>query len=74
MNLTTQTVLLVDDCLEDRITYRRYLSYDRHHSYNILEAETGEEAFLLCKQHLPDLTLPRLRFAKDVGFLRLVQL
>jgi response regulator RpfG family c-di-GMP phosphodiesterase len=57
MNLTTQTVLLVDDCLEDRITYRRYLSYDRHHSYNILEAETGEEAFLLCKQHLPDVIL-----------------
>ncbi|MEN9565336.1 MAG: hypothetical protein RLZZ69_532, partial [Cyanobacteriota bacterium] len=57
MNLTTQTVLLVDDCLEDRITYRRYLSHNRHHSYNILEAETGEEALLLCRQKFPDIIL-----------------
>ncbi|PSB11910.1 hybrid sensor histidine kinase/response regulator [Pleurocapsa sp. CCALA 161] len=57
MNLTTQTVLLVDDCLEDRITYRRYLSQDRHHSYRILEAETGQEAFLLCRQEFPDVIL-----------------
>jgi PAS domain S-box-containing protein len=58
MNLTTQTVLLVDDCLEDRITYRRYLSHDRHHSYNILEAETAQEALLLlCRQEFPDVIL-----------------
>ncbi|MEN9518998.1 MAG: hypothetical protein RLZZ381_1586, partial [Cyanobacteriota bacterium] len=57
MNLTTQTVLLVDDCLEDRITYRRYLSHNRHHSYSILEAETGEEALLLCRQKFPDIIL-----------------
>jgi PAS domain S-box-containing protein len=57
MNLTTQTVLLVDDCLEDRITYRRYLSHAQHHSYNILEAETGQEALLLCRQEFPDVIL-----------------
>jgi PAS domain S-box-containing protein len=57
MNLTTQTVLLVDDCLEDRITYRRYLSHDQHHSYSILEAETGEKALLLCRQEFPDVIL-----------------
>ncbi|MBW4532998.1 MAG: PAS domain S-box protein [Pleurocapsa minor HA4230-MV1] len=57
MNLTVQTVLLVDDCVEDRITYRRYLSRDRHHSYSILEAETGEEALLLCRQKFPDVIL-----------------
>ncbi|MEY2831832.1 MAG: hypothetical protein RLZZ574_1090, partial [Cyanobacteriota bacterium] len=57
MNLTMQTVLLVDDCLEDRITYRRYLSHNRHHSYSILEAETGEEALLLCRQKFPDVIL-----------------
>lgn len=57
MNLTVQTVLLVDDCVEDRITYRRYLSRDRHHSYSILEAETGEEALLLCRKKFPDVIL-----------------
>jgi PAS domain S-box-containing protein len=57
VNLTTQTVLLVEDCLEDRTTYLRYLSHDRRHSYNILVAETGEEAISLCKQQFPDLIL-----------------
>ncbi len=57
MNLTTQIVLLVDDCLEDRTTYRRSLSHDQRHSYKILEAETGKEALLLCRQEFPDVIL-----------------
>jgi PAS domain S-box-containing protein len=52
-----QTVLLVDDCQEDRITYHRYLLQDRHHSYQILEAKTGQEALLLCQQQSPDVIL-----------------
>jgi PAS domain S-box-containing protein len=57
VDLTTQTVLLVDDCLEDQTTYRRYLLYDKRHSYRILEARTGEEGLLLCKQQFPDVIL-----------------
>jgi two-component system, cell cycle sensor histidine kinase and response regulator CckA len=54
---TTQTVLLVDDCLEDRITYCRYLLQEKPHSCIILEAQTGEEALSLCKQQFPDVIL-----------------
>ncbi|MGL5808087.1 MAG: GAF domain-containing protein, partial [Xenococcaceae cyanobacterium] len=52
-----QTVLLVDDSLEDRITYRRYLMRDKQHAYRILEAETGHEGLLLCQQQFPDVIL-----------------
>jgi PAS domain S-box-containing protein len=57
VNSTPQTVLLVDDCPEDRLTYRRYLSHSQRHSYSIIEAETGDEALLLCQQQFPDLVL-----------------
>jgi PAS domain S-box-containing protein len=54
---TTQTVLLVDDCLEDRITYCRFLLQQKPHSCIILEAQTGEEALSLCKHQFPDVIL-----------------
>ncbi|NJR73572.1 MAG: PAS domain S-box protein [Scytonema sp. CRU_2_7] len=54
MTIVTLKVLLVDDYLEDRKTYRRYLLQDKQHTYNILEAETGEQALLLCRQQFPD--------------------
>jgi PAS domain S-box-containing protein len=54
VTIVTLTVLLVDDCLEDRETYRRYLLNDPQHTYRILEAETGEQALLLCRQQFPD--------------------
>ncbi|WP_341524756.1 PAS domain S-box protein [Nostoc sp. UHCC 0302] len=48
------TVLIIDDCLEDRQTYRRYLLQDQEHSYTILEEESGEGALTLCQQFQPD--------------------
>jgi two-component system, cell cycle sensor histidine kinase and response regulator CckA len=57
MTAVTQTILLVDDSLEDRMTYRRYLMLDKQHAYKILEAETGQEGLLLCQQHFPDVIL-----------------
>lgn len=57
MTAVMQTVLLVDDSLEDRITYRRYLMRDKQHAYRILEAETGHEGLLLCQQQFPDVIL-----------------
>jgi PAS domain S-box-containing protein len=48
------TVLIVDDSLEDRLVYRRYLQQDQEHNYTILEADLGEEALELCQQHKPD--------------------
>ena len=36
-------VLIVDDSLEDREVYRRYLEQDNKNSYTILEADSGEQ-------------------------------
>ncbi len=49
-------VLIVDDSLEDREIYRRYLGQDNKYSYTILEAETGEEGLELSTQN-PDAIL-----------------
>jgi PAS domain S-box-containing protein len=57
VDITTQTVLLIDDCLEDRKIYHRYLLRDKRHSYSILEAQTGEEGLVLCRQQFPDVIL-----------------
>jgi PAS domain S-box-containing protein len=50
----TESVLIIDDCLEDRETYRRYLLRDQQHTYRILEAVTGEQALQVCRQRFPD--------------------
>lgn len=51
------TVLIIDDCLEDRQVYRRYLLQDQEHNYTILEEESGEGALALCRQFQPDCIL-----------------
>lgn len=51
------TIALVDDCPEDRETYRRYLLQDAKYSYTILSAEDGESGLALCRQVLPDAIL-----------------
>ncbi|MCX7596520.1 MAG: response regulator, partial [Fischerella sp.] len=57
MTIVATKILLVDDCLEDRTTYRRYLLADKQHTYSILEAETGQQGLELCQQQLPDVIL-----------------
>jgi PAS domain S-box-containing protein len=37
-----RTVLVVEDCAEDREMYCRYLQQDKNHTYIILSAETGD--------------------------------
>ena len=44
-----RTVLIVEDCAEDRETYLRYLRQDQYYSYRILEAETGKAALEICQ-------------------------
>jgi PAS domain S-box-containing protein len=48
------TILLVDDCPEDRETYCRYLLQYKQNAYRLLEADCGEQALLLCSQRFPD--------------------
>ena len=45
-------VLVVDDSLEDREVYRRYLEQDNKNSYTILEAESGEEGLELSAHNI----------------------
>ncbi|MBD2345304.1 PAS domain S-box protein [Anabaena subtropica] len=51
------TILIIDDCSEDRQVYRRYLQQDQEHRYTILEEESGEEALDLCRRFQPDVIL-----------------
>jgi PAS domain S-box-containing protein len=48
------TVLIVDDCPEDRQAYRRYLQQDSEYQYTILEEESGAGGLELCQQLQPD--------------------
>lgn len=52
-----RTVLIIDDCLEDRHAYRRYLQKDEKYTYVFLEEEHGENGLELCKQKQPDVIL-----------------
>lgn len=51
------TIVIIDDCLEDRETYRRYLHQDNTYSYEILQEEYGENGLQLCKLVQPDVIL-----------------
>jgi signal transduction histidine kinase len=50
-------VLIVDDSSEDRELYRRLLAQDRDHTYEILEAETGEDGLRMAAAESPDCLL-----------------
>ncbi|MBU7582327.1 MAG: response regulator [Nostoc sp. TH1S01] len=45
----TWTLLIIDDCAEDRKVYRRYLLKDPQNSYQIFEADSAEEGLALCQ-------------------------
>ncbi|MEM8829114.1 MAG: ATP-binding protein [Cyanobacteria bacterium P01_G01_bin.19] len=57
MNFRQYKILLVDDSAEDREVYRRYLSKELIASYQILEAESGEDALEQLTEVKPDLIL-----------------
>lgn len=49
-----ETILIVDDCLEDRETFRRLLSRGSHErQFKFLEAETIAEGLVLYRDHRP---------------------
>ncbi|NMG19208.1 hybrid sensor histidine kinase/response regulator [Brasilonema bromeliae] len=53
----TRTLLIIDDCAQDRRIYRRYLLKDPHQSYQILEAESAKDGLALCQKILCDVIL-----------------
>jgi signal transduction histidine kinase len=50
-------LLIVDDSAEDRVLYRRLLAQDPDHTYEFLEAETGEEGLRAALDLAPDCLL-----------------
>lgn len=57
MNKEQRTILIVDDCLTDRETYRRYLLADSRYTYKIFEEEYGEDGLELSREIQPDVIL-----------------
>lgn len=57
MRQNQRTILIIDDSLEDRETYRRYLLQDSNYTYTILEEDYGENGLELCKRVNPDAIL-----------------
>lgn len=55
--MNERIVLIVDDCLEDRETYSRYLQRDSNQYYRIVEADLAEEGLLVCQKIKCDLIL-----------------
>lgn len=49
-----RTILLVDDCQQNRKIYSRYFLQDKKHAYKILEADTGKQAISICSEQFPD--------------------
>src|ERR687898_3073776 len=57
MDTPLRRVLIVDDSLEDREAYRRFLTSDHGHRYDLIETQSGAEGIALCRMHLPDCVL-----------------
>ncbi|QMS86862.1 PAS domain S-box protein [Nostoc edaphicum CCNP1411] len=51
------TILLIDNCAEDREAYRRFLEQDSLYTYRFLEFETGTPALKWCQREIPDIIL-----------------
>lgn len=64
-HLPLLTILLIDDCAEDRVTYRRFLQHDSRYTYRILEFDTATAAMNWCQYEIPDVIL--LDFALPNG-------
>lgn len=57
MSKELRTILIVDDCLEDRMAYRRYLKQDCRWQYQISEVESAQEALELYAETTWDVIL-----------------
>ncbi|MBW4434250.1 MAG: PAS domain S-box protein [Pelatocladus maniniholoensis HA4357-MV3] len=51
------TILLIDDCADDRKACCRFLKRDSLYTYRIVEFETGTQAMQWCQQEIPDVIL-----------------
>ncbi|WP_413172275.1 PAS domain-containing protein [Anabaena azotica] len=61
------TVLLIDDCPEDRYLYRRFLQQDSLYTYRIVECVTATKALKWCQQEIPDIILLDYKLPDEDG-------
>ncbi|OLP16705.1 hypothetical protein BST81_19905 [Leptolyngbya sp. 'hensonii'] len=66
-NQVLPTLLLIDDCAEDRLTYHRFLEQGSFSAYRIVECETAAEAIRSCQQSIPDVVLLDLNLPDGHG-------
>ncbi len=57
MNNKPTTVLIIDDCQEDREIFRRFLDQNTQQTFRILEADCGTDGWELCQTEQPDCIL-----------------
>lgn len=57
MMASKRTIFIIDDCVEDRMVYRRLLERDSRYTHEIVEFESATAALLCCLQKMPDLIL-----------------
>jgi signal transduction histidine kinase len=63
----TWTLLIADDCQEDREVYREYLSSDPSHLYQFIEAGSAEAGLALCQKRQYDAILLDFRLPDMTG-------
>ncbi|GAB1538924.1 hypothetical protein NUACC21_15890 [Scytonema sp. NUACC21] len=51
------TILLIDDCTQDRVRFCRFLQQDSLYTYRILGFKTATAAVKWCQQEIPDVIL-----------------
>ncbi|UKO96781.1 PAS domain S-box protein [Nostoc sp. UHCC 0870] len=51
------TILVIDNCIEDWVTFRQFLQHDRLYTYRIWEFETATQAMAWCQQGISDIIL-----------------
>lgn len=71
-------ILIVDDCLEDREVYRRYLLQDAECDYTIIDAGSGTQGLELLNLYQPDVVLldyrlPDINGLEFLGQLELIK-
>ncbi len=67
MSTSPSKILVVDDCREDRYTYRRFLEQSKDLSYTILETKTGEEGLALAREESPTCIILDYRLSDITG-------
>lgn len=66
--IDNRTLLIVDDCTEDRKVYRRYLLKDPDYNYEIVEADSAETGLTLWQQMQFDVVLLDFCLPEMSGF------